>query len=79
MTTQQVKTELKNLGIKANVSFIKDGSLRGYYRIYSNELVWVNNEDLQTKIKALGFIGKNGELNNYSSNGANFHIFAKFN
>lgn len=77
--TKAVKTEIMNLtGLKVNVSFIKTGSLKNNYRVYSRDIKWWGNEKLIEQLSLAGYVDfDNKPLSNYSGNGGLFSIFIK--
>lgn len=71
-------------GIKASVKYLKDGSLKGTWKINGkNEDLttsyWWNSPELWEKLTTLGFTDFNGkQLNQFSGNGGTFSIFARY-
>ena len=86
MTTQNklMKMYLKKAGINCTPKFIKDGSLKGTWRLDDYKLDknnpqgigWWGNKDLQNKLTELGFVDHDGkQLSDYSGNGGQFSVF----
>jgi hypothetical protein len=76
---KRMKAWLAENGIEAMPKYIKDGSMRGCWRLYGGKCgdrMWYGNKELQSKLTKLGFVDFNGDpLDDYSGNGGDFSIF----
>jgi hypothetical protein len=79
---------LNQHGIKATPKFLREGSLKGTWRLYykargkshslENYTKWNENYELMGKLHALGFRDFDGEpFNDFSGNGGVFSVFAR--
>ncbi len=76
---EQMKALLKANGVDARVKLIEKGSMKGAWRLYSPNVTWYGNRELQDKLTALGFLDYfKTPLNDYSGNGGVFMIFARY-
>ena len=74
----RMKNWLKANGIEATPKYIKDGSMRGCWRLYNNKIAWWDNEPLWNKLMSLGFVDFDGDkLDKFSGNGGTFSIFPR--
>lgn len=85
---QRMKEFLKAHGIDAMPMYIKDGSVKGSWRLYGLKgknpdgspiyQKWWDNFDLQDKLNSLGFTDLWGKkLSNISANGGVFSVFVR--
>jgi len=85
---QKMQKFLKQNGIDAIPKYIKDGSLKGSWRLYgltgkdeNGQPIyqkWWDNFELQNKLNSLGFTDLWGQsLKNSSGNGGDFSIFVR--
>jgi len=81
MTEQnkQMTLMIRNLtGVKdVNCKYIKDGSMKGTWRMNSKKVNWYNNFELHNSLKTLFVDFDKDELDNFSGNGGLFSIFAR--
>ncbi len=88
LENQQMKAFLKANGIDAVPQYIKDGSVKGSWRLYGlvgknpdGSPIWVkwwDNFELQDKLNGLGFTDLWGNpLSNSTGNGGDFSIFVR--
>ena len=88
LENKQMRSFLKSNGIDAMPMYIKDGSLKGSWRLYGLKgknsdgspiyQNWVDNYELQNKLNELGFTDLWGKpLSNSSGNGGVFSIFVR--
>lgn len=72
-----MKAWLKENGIKVTPMYIKDGSMRGSWRL-NGEGSWWDRPQLWEKFTSLGFVDYDGDkLDRYSGNGGQFSIFPR--
>lgn len=72
----EMKQYLNKHGIKCRVKYIRAGSLRGCWRLYSKGERWT--AEPRKKLTALGFVDFDGRpLSQLSGNGGLFAVFAR--
>ena len=76
---QKMKQYLKENGIDAIPQYIAQGLLKGTWRIYTPNLIWWGNFQLQEKLTQLGFKSLDGKtLTQYCALGDTFSAFVTF-
>jgi hypothetical protein len=73
---QTMRDYLLKHGIDAIPFYIKNGSLRGCWRLHKKGVKW--SDDLSAKLSSLGFVGFDWKpLHQFSGNGGIFQVFVR--
>ena len=73
---KRMQAWLKANGITAIPKFIRDGSVRGCWRLYDKGEPWTPT--LREKLMSLGFVGFDGQpIGEFAGNGGMFSVFVR--